>query len=314
MAHQVIQTENLPEQCSAWLADECELHVCPAGSLRFNELLPTVEGLVIRTYTEVTRELIESAPKLKVVGRAGVGIDNIDIEACRDHGVRVVHTPEANSASVVEFVLSRMLASLRKVTFVEGETTQSEWNLLRENSMNDKQFSEMTLGIIGFGRIGSRLGKLASALGFQVIFHDIRPIADSGDCVQCTQEEVLARSDAISIHVDGRLENKHLCNAQFFKALTPDCLFINTARGFVVDAHALANHLRHNESSNAILDVHETEPIHTEYPLLNLPNVELFPHIACKTQTATIHMGWVVKDVVAVLNNQPPQFEVMLQE
>ena len=312
MAHQVIQTENLPDQCSTWLADHCELHVCPAESLRFEELLPTVEGLVIRTYTEVSRAMIESAPNLRVVGRAGVGIDNIDLSACKEHGVRVVHTPEANTESVVDFVLSRLLMMLRKVTFVEGETTQNEWNLLRTSAMNEKQFSEMTLGIIGFGRIGSRLGTLASALGFNVIFHDIQSIQNPGPCTQCSLEEVVSQSDAVSVHVDGRLENEHLCNADFFRQLQEGCLFINTSRGFVVDAYALANYLRHDSTAFAMLDVHRPEPVHADYPLLTLPNVELYPHIACKTQTATINMGWVVKDVIAVLNNETPQFEAVL--
>lgn len=313
MTHQVIQTENLPDQCSSWLAGFCELHVCPAESLRFKELLPTVEGLVIRTYTEVTRAMIESASNLKVVGRAGVGIDNIDLDACKEHGVRVVHTPEANTESVVEFVLSRMLMMLRKVTFVENEVSQNEWDLLRTSAMNEKQFSEMTLGIIGFGRIGSRLGKLASVLGFNVIFHDIKMIQDTGECKQCSLEEVLEQSNAISIHVDGRLENEHMCDADFFRPLQQGCLFINTSRGFVVDASVLANHLRHDASAIAIVDVHQPEPVHADYPLLNMPNVELYPHIACKTQTATINMGWVVKDVIAVLNNETPQFEAVLQ-
>ncbi len=313
MAHQVIQTENLPDQCSTWLADQCELHVCSAESLRFEELLPTVEGLVIRTYTEVTRAMIESAPNLRVVGRAGVGIDNIDLKACKEYGIRVVHTPEANTESVVEFVLSRMLMMLRKVTLVEGESSQKEWELLRVSAMNEKQFSEMTLGIVGFGRIGSRLGQLASTLGFNVIFHDIKTIQNTGSCKQCTLEELLQTSDAVTIHVDGRLENEHMCGADFFRGLKQGCLFINTSRGFVVDAHALANHLCHDATAFGIIDVHQPEPVHTEYPLLNLPNSELYPHIASKTQTATINMGWVVKDVIAVLDNETPKFEALLR-
>ncbi len=287
--------------------------MCSAESQRFKELLPTVEGLVVRTYTEVTRAMVEAAPNLKVVGRAGVGIDNIDLNACKTHGVRVVHTPQANTQSVVEFVLSRMLSMLRKVTFVDSETSQKEWDLLRTSAMNAKQFSEMTLGIIGFGRIGSQLGKLANAIGFNVVFHDIKKIQNTGSCMQCSLEEVLKQSDVISIHVDGQLKNEHMCDAEFFRHLQKGCLFINTSRGFIVNATALANHLRGDKSAFAIIDVHRPEPIRANYPLLTLPNIELYPHIACKTQTATINMGWVVKDVIAVLNNEKPQFEAALQ-
>ena len=111
----VVQTENLPQICSAWLAEHCELHICPVDSLRFKELLPVVEGLAIRTYTSVTKELLDQTPKLKVVGRAGVGVDNIDLLACEEKNIAVVHTPDANTGSVVEFVLTTMLSHLRNL-------------------------------------------------------------------------------------------------------------------------------------------------------------------------------------------------------
>ena len=154
------------------------MHICAADTLRFEELLPTASGLVIRTYTTVDQAMIESALNLVVVGRAGAGIDNIDLAACKKHEIRVVHTPEANSESVVEFVLSRMLANVRKTTRVDRSVDQNEWNLLRDNAVNPRQFDEMTLGIIGFGRIGSKLGNLAAQLGFRVLFHDLLEIDD----------------------------------------------------------------------------------------------------------------------------------------
>jgi phosphoglycerate dehydrogenase-like enzyme len=306
----VIQTENLPLVCSDWLSQRCDLHICPADSLRCKELLPSAEALVIRTYTTVDSALLDCAPNLKVVGRAGVGVDNINLDACKKRGVTVVHTPDANTDSVVEFVLTTMLANKRNLHTVSTGLHQTEWNALRDASLTPKEFSETTLGIIGFGRIGSRLGKLARNLGFNVLFHDLLQISETHNCVQVGAEQLLAESDIVSIHVDGRKENTHLCTKEMFSLMANDVLFINASRGFVVDAYALADFLSHNPNSSAILDVHDPEPIHSEYPLLHLANATLYPHIACKTKTAAVNMGWVVKDIFAVLSGEQPLYEV----
>ncbi len=305
----VIQTENLPQECSDWLAQRCELHVCPADSLRFQELLPQAKGLVIRTYTTVDRAMIEQAPNLVVIGRAGVGVDNIDLDACKEHGITVVHTPEANSESVVEFVLATMLSNLRQLHEVSTGLNQEEWNALRDASITQKEFSELTLGIIGFGRIGSRLGTMASALGFTVVFHDLLQINETKRCTQVDLDVLVRESDVISIHVDGRKKNHHLCNTKMFQAMKQTVLFMNASRGYIVDAYALTDFLQHNSDAHAILDVHEPEPITSEYPLLHVSNATLFPHMACKTTTATRNMGWVVKDIDAVLRNETPTYQ-----
>jgi D-3-phosphoglycerate dehydrogenase len=306
----VIQTENLPQECSDWLAQRCDLHVCPADSLRFQELLPQAKGLVIRTYTTVDFAMIENAPNLVVIGRAGVGVDNIELEACKDRGITVVHTPDANSESVVEFTLTTMLSNMRTRHEVSTGLSQDEWNALRDSSMTTKEFSELTLGIIGFGRIGSRLGKIARLLGFKVLFHDLLTIDETNGCTQVSLDELLRESDVISTHVDGRTENRHLCNSEMFHAMKQNVLFMNAARGCIVDSYALTDFLQHNQDAHAILDVHEPEPITSEYPLLHVSNATLYPHIACKTKKATVNMGWVVKDIDAVLRNEQPNFQI----
>ena len=306
----VIQTENLPQECSDWLADRCDLHICPADSLRFKELISTVEGLVIRTYTIVDKAMIDDAPNLRVVGRAGVGVDNIDLVACKERDITVVHTPDANSESVVEFVLTTMLSSLRTLHEVTCGLSQKEWNSLRDASITKKEFSEMTLGIIGFGRIGSRLGKAAKSLGFRVVFNDVLDIQEKHGCEQVHLQNLLAESDVITIHVDGRKENNHLCNTTMFRAMKSTVIFMNASRGFVVDDYALTDFLMHNTTAYAILDVHDPEPITSECPLLHVPNATLYPHVACKTKTAMANMGWVVKDIEAALSGKEPQCKV----
>ena len=305
----VIQTENLPQECSDWRSERCDLHMCPADSLRFRELLPEASGLAIRTYTTVDLEMITLASSLKVVGRAGVGLDNVDLQACKNNNIRVVYTPEANSVAVVEFVLTNLFMLLRPLFPIETVVNKEVWSLQRETALCSKQFDEMTLGIVGFGRVGSRLGRLAREIGFRVMYCDIIEIEESHGCKCESLDTLLHESDAISIHVDGRPENKHLCNADFFASMKPSAPFVNTSRGHVVDARALANHLRHNVECSAVLDVHESEPFQIGYPLLGLSNARLFPHIAAKTKNANLNMGWVVRDIDAVLCGNPPSFE-----
>jgi D-3-phosphoglycerate dehydrogenase len=306
----VIQTENLPQVCSDWLAERCELHICPSDSLRFKELLPQARGLAIRTYTTVNEAMLNEAQNLLVVGRAGAGVDNIDLKVCGERNIKVVHTPESNTDSVVEFVLTTMLLGLRTLNEVIGSMNQKEWNALRDASVTKREFTETTVGILGFGRIGSHLGKTLKSLGFTVLFNDLLEINETYGCTSVGVEQLLFESDVISIHVDGRKENEHLCNTAMFRQMKSKVVFINASRGFVVDAYALAEFLQQADGAKAVLDVHDPEPITPEYPLLHVPSATLYPHIACKTTTATENMGWVVKDIVAVLRGEQPTFEV----
>jgi D-3-phosphoglycerate dehydrogenase len=305
----VIQTENLPQECSDWLAERVDLHICPPESLRFKELLPEAQGLVIRTYTTVDTNLIQAAKNLEVVGRAGVGTDNIDIQACIQNNIRVVYTPDANSEAVVEFVFSTMLPKLRPLHKIETTLDLDQWKLHRDASVCQGQFNETTLGIIGFGRVGSRLGIMAKSLGFRILFYDIKSIENDCGCNSVDLDTLLLESDVISVHVDGRPENSNLINAEILTKMKPDALFINTSRGFVVNSIDLTSFLAQHPDAFAILDVHNPEPFTPAYPLLGVENVNLYPHIAAKTETAMKNMGWVVKDVDLVLHKEEPVYE-----
>ena len=305
----VIQTENIPQECSDWLAGRVDLHICPSDSLQFSELLPQAHGLVIRTYTTVDLSLIQKAHNLKVVGRAGVGVDNIDIQGCNQNNIRVVHTPEANSEAVVEFVLSTMLSKLRSVRKITTAIDINAWKLHREESNSPRQFNETTLGIIGFGRVGSRLGKVATGLGFRVLYFDIKEIEEDFGCQCVDMKTLLEESNVVSIHVDGRAENTNFVDASVLSKMNTDTIFINTSRGFVVNPNDLAMYLIKNPQGFAILDVHVNEPFTPNYPLIGIDNANLYPHIAAKTATAMKNMGWVVKDIDAVLKGKKPKYE-----
>src|SRR6056297_3341656 len=155
----VIQTETLDASAQAWLRERADLRVCPYDSEAFFDILPRASGLVVRTYTRVDRSLLERAPNLRVVGRAGVALENIDIAACRARGVEVVHTPAANTQAVVEFVLCLLLDALRPRVFLDGPLEGQAWHDARNELQGDCHLSDLDVGILGFGRIGSRVGK-----------------------------------------------------------------------------------------------------------------------------------------------------------
>jgi phosphoglycerate dehydrogenase-like enzyme len=254
------------------------------------------------------------APKLRVVGRAGVGLDNIDVPACRHRGVEVVYTPDANTQAVVEYVFALIFDAIRPRHTLDGFVQPEEFHRLRKVHVG-RQLDTLTLGILGMGRIGTRVGRAASALGVRVIAHDILPEHELRGRIEYPFEFVdratlLARADVLTIHVDGRPENRHLINADALAGLNRSCLFINAARGVLVDNTALADWARRAQAhgGGAVLDVHEPEPPPRDYPLFHLPNVRLLPHLASRTPEALENMSWVVRDVISVLRGEKPRF------
>lgn len=305
----VIQTEDLAPEPAAWLAQRAELIHCGVADDRFNELIADAQGLIVRTYTIVDEALLNRAPRLKVVARAGVGLDNIDIPACQARGIEVVHTPQANTRAVVEFVTSAILGALRPIERVDaggGAMDIEAWKELRRQTMAPRQLSDLTLGIYGLGRIGSQVARLAAALDMTVIYNDLAeiPVAKRFGAEPVSVETLLAESDVLTIHVDGRTQNRGLINAQVLARTKQDLLLINTSRGFVIQADALAAFLKKHPDAQALIDVHDPEPFGSDYPLLGLDNCTLTAHIAAGTVSAKTAMSWVVEDVWRVLNGE----------
>jgi phosphoglycerate dehydrogenase-like enzyme len=307
----VAVTELLSECASAWLAERCEVVRARPCEQAFVEAAERIAGLVVRTYTTVDEKLLRCLPNLKVVGRGGVGLDNIDVEACRARGVTVVSTPDANTQAVVEFVLCCLCDALRPRAPLERALTKEEWHQARDEELVGLwQMNELTLGILGLGRIGRRVAEVAKAIGFDVIFHDLRGIPDEerNGAEPVDLDTLFAESDIVTIHVDGRTSNRHFVDAYLLRRLKPDAIVINTSRGFVIDHQALAEWLKAHPAAAALLDVHEPEPVSPNNPVLGLDNAHLTPHLASRTLTAMDNMSWVVKDVVAVLEGRAPQW------
>jgi phosphoglycerate dehydrogenase-like enzyme len=308
----VIQTEQLEPEPSAWLAERCDLIVCPYTDIdRLKTLLPSAQALIVRTYTKVTSELLAQTPNLKVVARAGVALDNIDVAACRARGVQVVHTPGANTRAVVELVTAFMLDALRPRAFLDAPVAAPRWHELRNKLTAPRQLSDLTLGIWGFGRIGSAMARVGAALDMKVLYNDLLDLPERGrwGARPVSAGDLLSGSDILTVHVDFRPANRMLVNADVCRQMRPEVVFINTSRGLVVDPAALGAFMRAHPGAQAMIDVHDPdEPIGPDYPLLGIRNVHLTPHIASGTETAKTNMSWVVRDVWRVLSGEPPEF------
>ncbi|MEX0775418.1 MAG: NAD(P)-dependent oxidoreductase [Phycisphaeraceae bacterium] len=312
---QVLITETLDEVPAGWLAQRADVTWArheQGGDLTPH--LPQAQGMIVRTYTQVNQALLDRAPLLRVVGRAGVGLDNIDVAACRRRGVEVVYTPDANTQAVVEYVLGLMLDLYRPRTRMSRAVTDSEFHALRKSQVG-RQLDELTLGILGFGRIGKRLGQVAHAIGMNLLVNDLLPEAEMRKAVDypfdyVDKARLYAESDIVTIHVDGRAANRGLIDAAALGQLKPTCVLINAARGMLVDTPALAAWARQAEEQGgkAVLDVHDPEPPLPSYELYGLPNVHLLPHLASRTDRALENMSWVARDVMAVLEGRKPQY------
>lgn len=306
----VLVTEPIAQECLDWISTRFE--TVRDDLAEVHDQLGSFDALVVRTYTQVNDDLLMQMPSLKVVGRAGVGLDNIDLDACQKRGVAVVYTPEANTDSVVEFVLGNIIDGLRTRHRLSEAPSPSEWKQMRDTLITPRQLHGATLGILGFGRIGTRLALAAQTLGMRVLFCDIKQdslaVPEHLRADRVSREELLKQADVLSIHVDGRPENKGLLTSNDLSLLKDDCVLINTSRGFILDALDIRDWLKANPKAQAFIDVHNPEPIPNDYPLLAMPGAYCTPHIAAASAQAKLAMSRVVEDVARVLEGQSPRF------
>lgn len=311
----VVVTETLDAKPAQWLDERVHLHwASHEKGQPLAPYLPNADALLVRTYTQVNDALLDQAPNVKVVGRAGVGLDNIDLAACKRRNIPVVYTPDANTQAVIEYVFGLILDDFRPRYSITTPVDAAAFHQLRKDQVG-RQLDELTLGIVGFGRIGKRLGKLAHTIGMKVVVTDTLPEQELRAAVDYpfdfVDDSTLYRScDIVTLHVDGRPENKHMINAKSLGCMRSDAMLINAARGMLVKNDDLAAWALASQSAGgrAILDVHDPEPIPANYPLYGLSNVRLLPHLASRTGPALENMSWVAKDVLAVLEGKKPQY------
>lgn len=246
--------------------------------------IPAYDGLIVRSGTKVTAEVIEAARRLRVIGRAGVGIDNVDLDAATRRGVVVVNAP-SNRMSTAEHTVGMLLALVRRIPQAHAALSSGRWEKQR---FYGTELHDKVLGIIGFGPVGVLVAQRCHAFGMRIIARDpyISPQRFARTGVEPVElDELLARSDVISLHVNMSPDNIHLLGAAELEKCKPGVFIVNTSRGGVIDEKALAAAIKAGRVGGAALDVFETEPI-TWSPLFDLPEVVVTPHISGQTTEA----------------------------
>jgi D-3-phosphoglycerate dehydrogenase len=306
----VLLYESIHADGLALLVEKAQVRYAPGWSEE--EVLPVVadvEGIIIRANGRITRRLMESAPRLKVVGRHGVGLDNVDVAAASELGICVVNTPDANAESVAEHTLGLMIALSRQIVEGDRELRSGNWNA--RYTLIGRELRRRTLGIVGCGRIGSRVAQMAhAAFEVVVLYDDVIPRPElevNLGAVRVTREELLRRADYVTLHVPLLASTRGLIGESELAMMKTTAFLINTSRGPVVDESALTGALRSGGIAGAALDVYSTEPLPDDSPLLSVPNLLLTPHMAAHSEEALRNMSLVSEDILAVLDGREPQ-------
>lgn len=255
--------------------------------------LQGVQILGIRSKTQLTAEVIASAKQLAVVGAFCIGTNQIDLTACSKAGIAVFNAPYSNTRSVVELTLAGMILLTRKALVAFEQMKKGIWHKTSEGA---HEIRGRTLGIIGYGHIGSQLSVIAEALGLRVLFYDIADKLPLGNAKACTSmNELLSQSDIVSLHVDGRAENASLIDQKALSLMKPGAILLNLSRDFVVDNDALVKALQNKHIAGVALDVFPHEPLASKSefktPYAAFDNVFLTPHIGGSTEEAQSHIG-----------------------
>ena len=270
---------------------EVEEHKTALDERELVEKIKPVSLLGVRSKTRVTAAVLEAAPKLVAVGAFCIGVDKIDSKTASERGIAVFNDPHSNSRSVAELVMGEIIMLLRRTFQASSEMHRGVWN---KSAAGAHEVRGLTLGIVGYGKIGSQLSDLAEAMGMRVVFYDTSHVLARGNARPVSFRELLEISDVVTLHVDGKKENQDLFGDQEFRAMKDGACFLNLSRGFVVDHEALAAHLKTGKLSGAAIDVFPKEPesgAGFESALRALPNVILTPHVGGSTEEAQANIG-----------------------
>jgi len=270
--------------------------------------LAGVRGLIIRNQTLITRDLLKAAKKLEVIGRAGVGLDNVDVAAASEAGIIVTSTPDQNAISVAELAIGMMLSLARHIPSANADTKQGNWNRQR---FTGTELYGKTFGIIGAGKIGFLTARRAQAFGMKILAFDPYISSDNVYLAELNAEllpleSLLKRADVVSCHLPATPSTNRLLNAAMFACMKPSAFFLNTSRGEVIDEADLLEALRGGTIAGAALDVRAVEPPAAS-DLDTIPNLILTPHIAALTHEAQHRVTTAIcEDVSRVLDGQRP--------
>ena len=251
------------------------------------KIIPEYDGMVVRSATKVTKNIILAAKKLKVIARAGAGVDNIDVPAAKENNMLVMNTPGGNTNATAEHALALIMSALRKIPYANDTTHKGKWE---KKNIKGTELSKKTLGIVGFGNVGIRLSNLVKGFGVNILVSSKSLESRKKDFPHVKNvsfDELISTSDIISFHCKAPLDGKPLISKEHYKKMKPTAVIINTARGNIVDENDLNAALNENLIAGAALDVYSKEPA-KENILFNNPKAILTPHVAASTAEASI--------------------------
>ena len=307
--HRVLVAEPLGAAGADRLRTEPDVDAVFAEGQSRTELLESVRGataLIVRSGTRVDAEMVAAGPGLRVVGRAGVGTDNIDLAAATERGIAVVNTPEANTLAAAEHAFALMLATARRVTDAHSSLAAGNWN---RKQYVGRQLAGATLGLVGFGRIGRAVGHRALAFEMALLTTDPyipAEVAREHGARMVELPELLAASDFVSLHAVAQEDGSALLDGAAFAAIKPGAIVVNAARGSLVDAHAARAALNDGRLAGLGLDVYDPEPPPPDHPLIGHPRVVHTPHLGASTRAAQRDVSvQVVAKVLAALRGEP---------
>ena len=271
-----------------------------------------VDGIIIRFNGSATRVLMKSASRLKVIGRHGVGLENVDLMAAKEHGIEVVYTPTANTESVAEHFVALALVLAKKVRPADTALRAGHWNIRYELVGSD--LSGKTLGILGFGRIGKHTARICrKGFGMSVLYYDVVGFPEMEkelDAKRMDLKRIFTEADYVSINLPLLPQTRGLVNADLLKLMKPTACILNMARGSLWNEADVARALREHWIAGAGSDVFEVEPAPPDNPLLQMDNFVGTPHTAALTEESMIRMSMVSRDILAVLEGRRPEFPV----
>lgn len=254
------------------------------------QLLPTIEGLVVRSATKPNKELIDAAPNLKYIIRAGEGTDNIDKSYCQEKGVKVSNTPGANNNSAAEHAIALMLTVLRKTAWAHQSMKDGKWD---KAAYMGNELTNKTIGIVGFGRIGQLVAKRLAGFDPKILFFD--PSLNDSPFEYASKagsvEQVFSESDIVTIHVPLLEQTQNMINTDLLSKMKSDAVLVNAARGKITDEKALYEVLKAGKIRGAGFDVFASEPLEAGSPLMELDNLVLTPHLGGSTEEAQYRVG-----------------------
>jgi D-3-phosphoglycerate dehydrogenase / 2-oxoglutarate reductase len=272
--------------------------------------LPNADAIIVRGRTKVTADVLAAAPKVKVVGRAGVGVDNIDLKAAKEKGVVVVNAPQSTTIAVAEHTLALLLSLARQVPFGDSGLRKGEW---LKKKMEGFELNGKTMGVIGMGRIGASVVARASAFGVKCLGYD--PLLSNEEiskrgATPASLDDLLAKSDIVTVHVPLNAETRGLLNADRIAKMKKGAVIVCTARGNVIDETALLAALDSGKLAGAALDVFAVEPV-VDSPLVKHPKVVCTPHVAAQTLEAQERAARdIAEEILTVLKGGTPRWRV----